>query len=245
MSRQTKRFCTVGLTCLVGLGVVENRGNREWGVGSRRRRIVLVLVLVLGFLCSALTPMAFAQDAPAEAEALDVGTYLRVAELRERLRLSDGTLAAMGLEQVPAEAVLGRLVTWRRTNAAQWTARRRQRPQIPLPRRIPRPSGRGSLSSGEAGASAFPVIHHSTLDICHWPSNMEHSPPPLAVAARQVPPHSMFGWELRATGPRLAGSGIVDDPDTSRRWSNRRSARIPPCRPSGASSAVRGSARRS
>ena len=104
------------------MGVVEKRGNREWGVGSRRRGIVLLLVL--GFLCSALTPMAFAQEAPPEAEALDVGTYLRVGELRERLRLSDGTLAAMGLEQAGAEAVLGRLVTWCQTNAAQWTARR-------------------------------------------------------------------------------------------------------------------------
>ena len=108
MSRQTKRFCTVGLTFLVGLGVVV-AAFLIWQAGLR---------------------LATAQEASPppqpEPEALDVGTYLRVAELRERLRLGDGTLAAMGLEQAGAEAVLGRLVTWCQTNAAQWTAAARE-----------------------------------------------------------------------------------------------------------------------
>ena len=113
MSRQTKRFCTVGLTCLVGLGVVA-AAFLIWPAG--------------------LQPATAQEASPPqpEAEALDVGTYLRVVELRERLRLGDETLAAIlgcggaspSTSSGQAEAVLARLVTWCQTNAAQWTARR-------------------------------------------------------------------------------------------------------------------------
>jgi len=60
-----------------------------------------------------------------EAEALDPATWSRVRELRERLRLSDGTLAAMECTQETAEGVLTRLLAWYEANSSQWATRRR------------------------------------------------------------------------------------------------------------------------
>ncbi len=62
----------------------------------------------------------------AVAQPLDPVTYARVSELRQRLRLSDATLAGMACDGQTAEGVLTRLLTWDRANGAAWVARREQ-----------------------------------------------------------------------------------------------------------------------
>jgi hypothetical protein len=50
--------------------------------------------------------------------------YARVAELRDRLRLTDEAMASAGCDGPTAEAVLGRALGWYQANAAAWDSRR-------------------------------------------------------------------------------------------------------------------------
>jgi hypothetical protein len=50
--------------------------------------------------------------------------YARVAELRDRLRLTDEAMAVTGCDGPTTEAVLGRVLGWYQANAAAWDSRR-------------------------------------------------------------------------------------------------------------------------
>jgi hypothetical protein len=56
--------------------------------------------------------------------AVDAVTWSRVRGLRERLRLTDATLAALGCDREAAETALKRALAWVEANEAQWAARR-------------------------------------------------------------------------------------------------------------------------
>ena len=73
-----------------------------------------------------VNPAKAEEGSPGQAEVLDPVTWSRVRELRERLRLPDGTLAAMGCTQETAEGVLTRLLGWYEANGAQWANRRQE-----------------------------------------------------------------------------------------------------------------------
>ena len=55
---------------------------------------------------------------------MDPAEYARLAELRERLRLTDEALAGTGCDGPAAEAVLMRLRKWHEANRAAWDSRR-------------------------------------------------------------------------------------------------------------------------
>ena len=87
--------------------------------------LVFVVGVVVASLTTSSTPRAMAQEAAAEPATpsgpvtpLSEAEYRRVAELRQHLALEAADLAAMGLTQNEAEAVLGEVLNWTRANRA-------------------------------------------------------------------------------------------------------------------------------
>ena len=70
-------------------------------------------------------PAGSGQGGSGQAAATDPAEYARLAELRQRLRLTDEALAGIGCDGPGAEAVLMRLRGWYEMNAAAWGARLR------------------------------------------------------------------------------------------------------------------------
>ena len=90
--------------------------------------VALLAVVAAGVgLWQGQVPPATAQEAPSTQpvrEALDELTYSRVRELRERVGLTNGAVAGMGLTQAQAETVLEGVLAWYEANQAAWDARR-------------------------------------------------------------------------------------------------------------------------
>jgi len=87
---------------------MSQRAKRVWTAGVAGLPAAGVAIAAL-LVCQIHVNWARAEGAPAETgpEPLDPVTWSRVRELRERLRLSDGTLAAMACTQETAEGTRG------------------------------------------------------------------------------------------------------------------------------------------
>jgi hypothetical protein len=108
MSQKAKRVWTAGVVGFAGLGVAA-AALLIWQIDANAAR----------------AEEASPSLGPGQAESLDPLMWSRVRELRERLRLSDGTLAAVGCTQEVAEGVLTRVLAWYEANGAQWATCRR------------------------------------------------------------------------------------------------------------------------